>query len=135
MTDPSNISEHSRGVALALATATGVFGGHRFYVGKIGTGLLMLGTFGGLGIWYLYDLIVVAAGAFRDGDGKRVVEWGVQEQTGRHRSLKGEQGELILEEMDGLRMDVSELQERVDFMERMLTSLRDRNQIPPSSST
>jgi TM2 domain-containing membrane protein YozV len=37
-----------------------VFGAHRFYVGKTGTGLAMLCTLGGAGLWYLYDLIVVA---------------------------------------------------------------------------
>ena len=90
---------------------------------------------GGLGIWYLYDLIIVAAGAFRDSDGKCVHEWGVPEQGGRPRSMRGEQGEILLEEMDGLRFEMSELEERVDFMERMLTSLRDRSQIPPPSSS
>ncbi|MEP7324623.1 MAG: TM2 domain-containing protein, partial [Gemmatimonadota bacterium] len=49
-------SDKSRGVALALAIVLGVFGAHRFYAGKVGTGLLQLGTLGGLGIWYLYDV-------------------------------------------------------------------------------
>ncbi len=47
----------------------------------------------------------------------------------------GEQSEILLQEVDGLRVEMSELEERVDFMERMLTSLRDRNQIPPSSTS
>jgi Predicted membrane protein len=41
---PDDTSEKSRGVALALATVLGVFGGHRFYVGKTGTGILMAAT-------------------------------------------------------------------------------------------
>src|SRR5688572_32078105 len=57
-----NPSEKSRAVALALCIPLGVFGAHRFYVGKIGTGLLMLCTLGGLGLWYLYDLITIASG-------------------------------------------------------------------------
>jgi TM2 domain-containing membrane protein YozV len=57
---PARPSEKSRGVALALAAVLGVFGAHRFYVGKTGTGLAMLCTLGGAGLWYLYDLIVVA---------------------------------------------------------------------------
>ena len=56
-------SDKSRGVALALAAILGVFGGHRFYVGKTGTGVLMAVTVGGVGLWYLYDLILVASGS------------------------------------------------------------------------
>src|SRR4051812_20377707 len=68
-------SNKSRGVATALAALLGVFGAHRFYVGKTGTGVLMLCSVGGLGIWYLYDLILVAAGSFRDAEGRLVVRW------------------------------------------------------------
>ena len=51
----SDSSDKSRGVALALAVFLGVFGAHRFYVGKVNSGILMACTLGGLGIWYLYD--------------------------------------------------------------------------------
>jgi TM2 domain-containing membrane protein YozV len=47
----------------------GVFGVHRFYVGKIGTGILMLLTAGGLGIWALIDLIMIICARFRDKEG------------------------------------------------------------------
>jgi TM2 domain-containing membrane protein YozV len=50
----------------------GVFGAHRFYVGKVGTGLLQLLTLGGLGIWWLADLIMILTGQFRDKEGQRV---------------------------------------------------------------
>jgi TM2 domain-containing membrane protein YozV len=52
-----------------------VFGVHRFYVGKVGTGILMLFTFGGFGIWALIDLIILVCGAFTDGDGRKLTQW------------------------------------------------------------
>ena len=55
--------------ALLLCLLLGFLGAHRFYVGKIGTGILMLVTLGGLGIWNLVDLIVIAMGKFTDSDG------------------------------------------------------------------
>lgn len=47
----------------------GVFGVDRFYLGKVGTGILKLITFGGLGIWALVDLILVLANKTRDKQG------------------------------------------------------------------
>ena len=47
----------------------------RFYVGKIGTGILMLLTLGGLGIWAIIDLIVLITGNFRDRDNNRITNW------------------------------------------------------------
>lgn len=59
----------------ALFFVCGVSGLHRFYAGKIGTGLLMLFTFGGLGIWAVVDLIVLVTGNFRDRDDNRITNW------------------------------------------------------------
>ena len=55
---------------LLLAIIVGALGIHRFYVGKIGTGILMLVTFGGFGIWQLVDIIMIAVGNFRDSNGR-----------------------------------------------------------------
>ena len=73
--DNSNISPKSRLVALLLCFFLGAFGIHRFYVGKIGTGILMLVTLGGVGIWALIDLIIVAVGSFKDKEGRRLFRW------------------------------------------------------------
>jgi hypothetical protein len=112
-------SDKSRGVAFALALVLGVFGAHRFYVGKIGTGLLMLCTLGGLGIWYLYDVIVVAAGGFRDVEGQRVLHWDPDDAP-----VHAEFSQEVLDELDALRREMAELSERVDFTERLLMSAR-----------
>ena len=61
--------------AFLLCFFLGVFGAHRFYAGKIGTGILELFTVGGLGIWWLADLILIATGSFKDGDGHKIIEW------------------------------------------------------------
>jgi len=60
------ISEKSGLTAFLLCLFLGSLGIHRFYVGKIGTGILMLLTSGGFGIWYLYDLITIVCNNFTD---------------------------------------------------------------------
>jgi TM2 domain-containing membrane protein YozV len=72
--DPS-VSQSSRGIALLLAIPLGWCGVHRFYVGRVGTGLAMLFTLGGLGIWWIVDIVMVATGQLKDMDGKWVSEW------------------------------------------------------------
>lgn len=52
----------------------GVFGAHRFYVGKYVTGFLQLFTLGGLGLWMVFDLIMVITGQFKDKEGRRITE-------------------------------------------------------------
>lgn len=134
--EPREFSHRSRGVALALAAVIGPFGAHRFYVGKIGTGLAMLCTFGGLGVWWLYDVITIAAGSFRDMEGKRLWLWAEPGSLGGRdtRALTPEQSDLLLNEIDVLRADVGELAERVDFMERMLARARSAEELPPASA-
>jgi hypothetical protein len=131
MSDPTVIStpsDKSRGVALALAVLLGPFGAHRFYVGKTGTAALMLVTLGGLGIWYLYDIILVAAGAFRDAEGRPVTRWD-PEAVSRDSDLPA----AVLDELDTLRAQVTELAERVDFAERLLAQPERRDQATANS--
>lgn len=69
------ISPKSRAAAAILAWFLGVFGVHRFYVGKVGTGLLQLFTLGALGIWALIDFIIILVGNFRDKEGRVLFNW------------------------------------------------------------
>ncbi len=84
-----NISPKSRTIAALLAFFLGAFGIHRFYVGKVGTGILQLlldlllfttGTlfimlgFAGC-IWALIDFIVIICGNFKDKNGLLVTDW------------------------------------------------------------
>lgn len=62
-------------VAFLLVFFFGALGVHRFYVGKIGTGILQILTLGGIGIWALIDLIMIVVGAFKDSDGRKLVNW------------------------------------------------------------
>ena len=62
-------SDKSNTVALLLCLFIGILGVHRFYVGKIGTGILMLLTLGGLGIWNLIDFIIIVMQKFTDAEG------------------------------------------------------------------
>jgi TM2 domain-containing membrane protein YozV len=73
--DEVSISPKSRLVALLLCFFLGTLGVHRFYVGKVGTGILMLITLGGLGIWVVIDLILIVVGYFNDKEGRRVFRW------------------------------------------------------------
>jgi hypothetical protein len=118
LTVPLDPSEKSRGVATALAALLGPFGAHRFYVGKTGSGALMCATLGGLGVWWLYDLIVVAAGDFRDINGRRVSRWDPE-------AADTQSTEMLAQDVDALRVEVAELAERLDFAERLLAQPRD----------
>jgi TM2 domain-containing membrane protein YozV len=73
--EQANISPKSRLVALLLCFFLGALGAHRFYVGKMGTGVIMLLTVGGCGIWYMIDLIMIIVGAFRDQQRRLVYRW------------------------------------------------------------
>ena len=57
---------------MLLSIFLGYLGVDRFYVGKIGTGILKLITAGGCGIWWLIDLIMIITGKFTDSSGKPI---------------------------------------------------------------
>lgn len=111
-TEAPSPSEKSRGVALVLAGLLGPFGAHRFYVGRVRSGALMALTLGGLGVWYLYDLIVVAAGEFEDLAGRRLSRWDPAQPPPA--------SDALVQEVDALRAEVADLADRLDFAERLL---------------
>ena len=123
------VSERSRAVALGLAVVGGAFGLHRFYTGRVQSGIWMCLTLGGMGIWYLYDVVVIAAGDFRDVDGRRLVRWDVAgdeaDQPPGDRRVSDLEDRLL-----GLESQVSELAERLDFTERLLAQAREKGTLP-----
>ncbi|HUW82813.1 MAG TPA: protein kinase [Phycisphaerae bacterium] len=71
------VSPHRRLWAMLLACGwlVALGGLHRFYVGKIGTGILWLLTFGLLGMGQLVDIILIAMGRFKDKHGRPLLIW------------------------------------------------------------
>ena len=68
-------SSKSRLAAFLLCFFLGLLGIHRFYVGKIGTGVLYLLTGGLFGIGAFVDFIVILVGSFKDSEGHVVSKW------------------------------------------------------------
>jgi TM2 domain-containing membrane protein YozV len=68
-------SSKSRLVALLLCIFVGVLGIHRFYVDKIGTGVVWLLTGGVFGIGVLVDLVMIIVGNFKDKSGAVLTKW------------------------------------------------------------
>jgi hypothetical protein len=67
---PWLFSDKSWLTAVVLACLVGVFGIDRFYLGHIWLGMAKLLTFGGLGLWALVDLMLIALRLVRDGHGR-----------------------------------------------------------------
>jgi hypothetical protein len=124
------VSPRSRGVALTLGVLGGFLGLHRFYVGKPGTAVLQIVTFGGLGVWWLYDVVLIVAGEFRDNRDMPIRNWSV-EQGIEGGGATVAQVRLLTEQVDQLQRELGELAERLDFTERVLAKQKDRERLLP----
>lgn len=65
----NEVSDRSWVVTLLLAIFLPV---HRFYVGKVGTGILYWITVGGFGIWYIVDIVLILLDIFTDKEGRKL---------------------------------------------------------------
>ena len=61
-----NVSPKNKLVALILCIFLGGFGIHKFYVGKVGMGIVYFLTLGLFGIGWVIDIILILCGAFKD---------------------------------------------------------------------
>lgn len=61
--------KHQAAVIFGAIPITAMLGIDRFYTGRIALGILKILTIGGLGIWVLVDVILIANGRARDKDG------------------------------------------------------------------
>ena len=68
--DKSEPSDKDFVITLLICVFLGGLGVHRFFVDKIGTGVLMLVTLGGLGLWWIIDIILIVTGSFEDSEGR-----------------------------------------------------------------
>lgn len=74
-TQKKQVSSKSRLVALLLALFLWPAAAHRWYTDRPFTAILQIVTLGGFGIWVLIDQILIIAGLFKDGKGRKVTEW------------------------------------------------------------
>ncbi len=73
--DEMQVSQEKKRTMILLCHFLGWFGVHRFYTGKTISGVLMLLTLGGGGIWILIDMGLILTGKFTDKEGKSITDW------------------------------------------------------------
>ena len=113
----THVSERSRLAAALLAFFLGWLGAHRFYVGKIGTAILMVVTVGGFGIWATIDLILILVGAFTDVEGRPLRRWMDESQPRAAQDLEGRMDRIDrqLTDLQGVLIDMTDKLDRRQY--------------------
>ena len=91
-------SPKSKAVVLPLCIFLGVLGVHRYYVGKIGTGVIWTLTAGFFGIGWIVDIFTVALGGFYDVNGYVVRFHPTEAELAAVESAQSEDGEDLAED-------------------------------------
>ena len=91
-------SPKSKAVVLPLCIFLGVLGVHRYYVGKIGTGVIWTLTAGFFGIGWIVDIFTVALGGFYDVNGYVVRFHPTEAELAAAESAQSEDGEDLAED-------------------------------------
>lgn len=73
--NPIRVSEKSCLALFLFFWFIGMFGAHRYYAGKIFTGLLFMFTLGLFGLWAIIDFILIISGNFKDKKGLKISKW------------------------------------------------------------
>ena len=98
-------------VAAMLSYFLGILGADRFYLGYYALGALKLMTVGGLGIWYLGDLVLLLLGRLHDAEGRPL--------AGRSRDLKLTLFILFVLVVSGVLLSFAYAIETVDEVQKM----------------
>jgi TM2 domain len=67
---PGVFSDKDFVTAILFSFFLGYLGVDRFYLGQVGLGIAKLLTFGGCGVWYLIDFILIASRQVNDSNGR-----------------------------------------------------------------
>jgi TM2 domain-containing membrane protein YozV len=67
-----NYSPKSQIILVLLCIFLGILGVHRFYIGRVISGLLMLLTLGGFGFWVYIDMIFIIVDDMTDMEGRKI---------------------------------------------------------------
>jgi len=108
------VSPYKRSWALGLSGCIffGVGGLHRFYVGKIGTGIIWLLTFGLFGIGQFVDMIIILFGHFKDGSGRRLLIWADESRIASARVAEQQELNIQYQQSEGLSEPAADGQEK-----------------------